>query len=116
MKSISLVKKPHDSGNLCSPCCSPGDYGTRVYLSGPKGLAEIPEEGTITFKFERRSLTLATGENEGDPVRVELKLLSIESAKEEDVSDAKPAESAKEEDAGSALDKLVEVLRDEIED
>ena len=97
---------------MCCPI-SCEDYGTRVYLSGPKDLAAIPEEGTITFKFERCSVTLSDG---SDPVRMELKLLSVESAKKEDVDDVKPAKREANEDAGTAIDKILAGLQDEIED
>jgi len=112
MKPISLVKKPIEAKSECCalPC---DDYGTRVYLSGPKELSAIPEEGTITFKFERCSVTLS---DDKDPVRMELKLLSVESAKAEDVSDAEDPEEADEEDTGVAIDKLLAGMQEETED
>lgn len=113
MKPISLVRKSDEKASSCCVPLSCDDYGTRVYLSGPKDLAAIPEEGTITFKFERCSVTLS---DDKDPVRMELKLLSVESAKAEDVSDAEDSEEAGEEDTGIAIDKLLAGMQEETED
>lgn len=114
MKPISLVKKHgEDKHACCAVPCSPDDYGTRVYLSGPKDLADLPESGTIVFKYERKRVSIS---DDKDPVSVELKLLSIEGAKEGDVSDMKPAKSESEEDAGSAIDRLLVGLQDDVED
>lgn len=117
MKSISLAKK--NKGDSAGTMCTPSDWDgcPTVYLSGDKELAAIPAEGTITFKFERSSVTLADGKT---PVRMELKLLSIEAAKEEDVSDAEPDEDGDDEsdekDTGAAIDKLLSSLQDEVEE
>lgn len=113
MKPISLVKNPdYDAPSPSMPCCG-DDYGTRVYLSGPKDLADLPESGTIVFKYERKSVTVS---DEKDPVRMELKLLSIEGAKEGDVSDMKPKKRESEEDASSAVDRLFAEMQDDVED
>lgn len=85
-----------------------------VYLEGPKALADLPEEGVITFKFERREVTVSA--NKKAPVRVVLKLLSIEDAKEAEVEAEDDA--AEEMDSGVALDKLLsaEGEDEEVED
>lgn len=115
MESISLVKK--SKGETMAEPGYPSGYDgcPTVYLSGGKELAVIPAEGTVTFKFERCSVTLSDGDT---PVRMELKLLSIEAAKEEDVSDAEPDDDddeVEEKDTGAAIDKLLANLQDEVD-
>lgn len=108
MEPISLRKKsdyrdfPIRSEEHC-PC---------VYLSGPKELAELPEEGTITFKFKRKTVTIAGSK---DPVRVELDLISIENATEGEI-DAEEDAAEDEMESGDVLDKLMASTEEELED
>lgn len=110
MEPISLrpkADKYHDFPVPSMEGCCP-----IVYLSGPKTLAELPEEGTITFKFERKSVTIS---DDKTPVRVELKLLSIEDAVEGEIDEEEDAAES-EMDSGDVLDKLMSSAEEELED
>lgn len=74
----------------------------RAYISGPKGLSEIPEEGTITFKFRRKEVSVRDGDR---PVSLTLELLAVvgSSAHEE----------KKDPSAGEAIDKLFREMDEE---
>ena len=89
-----------------------------VYLYGSKDLADLPKEGTITFKFKRTELAMR--DREDRPVSVVLSLKEIVDASEEmeDSEDETEEEDEDEMDSGEALDrKAKKVLDDEeIED
>ncbi len=107
MEPISLQpKEDHAFPQMGGECCP------TVRLSGPKELAELPEEGTITFKFERKSITIGDGKN---PVQLTLKLFSVESSTEEEVDEEEDKDEG-EVDAGSAIDKLMASSDEEVED
>jgi hypothetical protein len=75
----------------------------RAYLSGPKSLASLPEEGTITFKFKRKEVSVRDGER---PVSLTLELREIVGVSEQEVE-------SKEESSADALDRLRDELDDE---
>lgn len=109
MEPISLrPKKSEDYRDFPSML---GDCCTTVHLSGPKELADLPEEGTITFKFERRSITISDGSK---PVQLDLKLLSVEDACEAEIDEEEDA-AEDEMDSGAAIDKLMGSADDEVE-
>ena len=109
MKSISLVKESK-SNMMTIPMGCDHDGCPTVYLEGGKELLDLPEEGTITFKFDRKSLTVKE-----DGVEIRLKLLSIEDAKEEAVEDTEEDENG-ELDGATAIDKLKAEMEDEGEE
>lgn len=121
MDPISLKPKKRSDEDYGVPAMpSPSDDSCpQVYLSGDKGLADLPKEGTITFKFSRKELTMRDGDDK--PVRVTLKLEAILDAVEEasEGSDEDYEDDA-EMDAGEALDrkfkKAVRSDDEEIED
>lgn len=93
-----------------SDCCP------TVYLNGPKDLADLPKEGTITFKYKRSELSMRDRDNK--PVSVTLSLKEILDASEE-MEDAEEMEDeGEDEDSGEALDRKVKKALDdeEIED
>lgn len=105
MDPISLKPKKRsdeDYGMLAMPSSS-DDSCPQVYLSGDKELADLPKEGTITFKFCRKELTMRDGDDK--PVRVTLKLEAILDAVEEESESSDEEYEAEDMDAGEALDR-----------
>lgn len=100
MTPISLAPEKDSSSELSMP----GKSFPSVYLSAGKELLDLPEEGTITFKFDRKSLTVRD-----DSVELYLKLLSIENVTDESVEDP---EETDELDGAKALDKLKAAMDD----
>ena len=95
MKSISL-NKPSRYDSEIMPRGMSGDKCPCVCLNGSAELADLPDEGLITFKFKRTSATVL----EDGKMEVNLKLCSIEDASEE-------ASGEEDDDTGTALDKLI---------
>jgi hypothetical protein len=119
MDPISLKPKKRSDEVYDMPLTSsPDDCCPQVYLSGDKELADLPKEGTITFKFCRKELTMRDGDDK--PVRVTLRLEAILDAVEEaGDSDDESYEDDADMDAGEALDRKFKKAvdsDDEIED
>lgn len=105
MEPIDLRPKK-SSEDFTSPAMPSGIGGEccpTVYLKGPKELADLPKEGTITFEYKREELSLR--DREDRPVNVVLKLKQIVDAKEE-IEDSEEEDDKAEEpdDSGEALD------------
>lgn len=113
MDSIDLRPEKADY-DITSPSMS-GDSCPSVYLRGGKELADLPKEGTITFRFKRSELSMRDGEKK--PVTLVLSLKSIEDA-EDGGEIEEESEGVDDEDPGEALDKkFSQAINDEeIED
>jgi hypothetical protein len=101
--SLKPKKRSDEDYGMLAMTSSPDDCCPQVYLSGDKELADLPKEGTITFKFCRKELTMRDGDDK--PVRVTLKLEAILDAVEEASEDPEDDYEAEDMDAGEALDR-----------
>ena len=113
MEPIDLRPKKSEMSegpSMSSECCP------TVFLNGPKDLADLPKEGTITFKFKRTELSMR--DREDKPVSVTLSLKEITDVSDEAEEDEEEMEDEDEMDAGEALDRKVKKALDdeEIED
>jgi hypothetical protein len=102
MEHIDLRPKKERAEEYPAQPTLGGDSCPTVYLYGSDVLADLPKEGTITFKFKRTELSLR--DHSDRPVTCVLSLKEIVDATEgsddsEEESDDSP------DDSGESLDK-----------
>lgn len=100
--SLKPKKRESDEFSMVMPAMASDECCPTVYLSGGKELADLPDEGTITFKFSRKELTMRDGDDK--PIRMTLSLEAILDAVAE-TEDAEEEDDDLEMDAGEALDR-----------
>ena len=97
--------------NATTPATPFDSEGKNLYLDHPR-VAELPEEGCITFKFRRGPVTLREGFS-GHPgsASADLTLIEICNVKAEKVSYEGPEEHEDESRTENQIDELFESLR-----
>ncbi len=95
---------PANDGIMANPISPESPEGLHLFISHPR-VAELPEEGCITFRFKRGPRTVTEGEGGISRASVDLRLLEIceveaeegeESEKKDDPIDKLFAEAEKE--------------------
>lgn len=115
MEPIDLRPKKESREDFSAPCCSPSDSCPTVYLYGSDALADLPKEGTITFKYKRTELSLR--DHSDRPVTTTLSLKEIVDASAEKEDEDESEEES--DDSGVSLDKKLKAAigeDEEIED
>lgn len=118
MEPIDLRPKKEKSEDYPSMPCGPqGDSCPTVYLYGSDALADLPKEGTITFKYKRTELSLR--DHDDRPVTCVLSLKEIVDATEESEGEDDDDMEDSDEESGDSLDKKLKAAigaDEEIED
>jgi hypothetical protein len=102
MEPIDLRPKKERSEEYPISPANPGDNCPTVYLYGSDALADLPKEGTITFKYKRTELSLR--DHSDRPVTCMLSLKEIVDATEES-DDSEEESDDSSDDSGDSLDK-----------
>ncbi|NBW10619.1 MAG: hypothetical protein EBR82_21600 [Caulobacteraceae bacterium] len=112
MEPIDLRPKKSEMSDNPMISAFPSDCCPTVYLNGSKDLADLPKEGTITFKYKRSELSMRDRDNK--PVSVTLSLKEIVDAIEDTENDEEDMTDEEDMDSGDALDKKMKsALNDE---
>src|SRR6185437_2488537 len=100
MSPIDLGKKwPRGCPEPATKIAEPEDVNyPSVYIEGVDGLSDLPEQGTITFRFKRTSKTDRVDRDGDKSTSVSLDLLEVVDATKEDAK--------KVDDREDQLDKL----------
>lgn len=105
---IDLGRKSPELASIPSPPSDKGEdnvYYPDVYIDGGKELDEIPDEGTITFRYKKVRETTEKRDGKKTSHSVNLKLFAI--------TDTTSESSEEKEDSGAELDKLAKEVAGE---